>query len=356
MKRATRSMRKSLPQAVARAESVLLSVGATAVILRKSHEVRVGYEFCRSYGTYCGFCLVAANAGLRHGSALVAVCVAVASQRGLEVEIGFAHSFLLFYPTILIVALLAGFWAGVTATLLSALASLYFYSAALNSLIVSDERVGLTLFVYVGIAMSWLANSVRECANRLQEFEKVVEGLEEMIVVVDRDYRCLIANRAFLNYPGMKREDLIGRRIPEILNPGVFETTTKDKLDECFRGKIVQFEMRYLYPNRGERELVIAYFPIKGRHGVDRVACVLRDVTEQKEAEAALRESEDRYRDLVEHTEDLVCTHDLHGKLLSVNPALARLLDWRWRSCYFASRSCLCSTSRSRSCGNAITV
>ncbi len=37
-------------------------------------------------------------------------------------------------------------------------------------------------------------------------------------------------------------------------------------------GKIVQFEMRYLYPNRGERELVIAYFPIKGRHGVDRVA------------------------------------------------------------------------------------
>jgi len=43
--------------------------------------------------------------------------------------------------------------------------------------------------------------------------------LEEMIVVVDRNYRYLIANRAFLNYRGMKREDLIGRRIQEILNP-----------------------------------------------------------------------------------------------------------------------------------------
>jgi hypothetical protein len=53
----------------------------------------------------------------RHGFALVAVCVAVAAQPGLEVEIGLAHSFLLFYPTILIVSLLAGFWAGVTATL-----------------------------------------------------------------------------------------------------------------------------------------------------------------------------------------------------------------------------------------------
>src|SRR5579864_1408518 len=131
----------------------------------------------------------------RYGFALVAVCAAVAAQRGLEVEIGFAHSFLLFYPTILIVALLAGFWAGVTATLLCALASLHFYTAALNSLSVSDEteRVGLALFACVGIAMSWLANSVRERANRLQEFEKVVEGLEEMIVVVDRGYRCLIA-------------------------------------------------------------------------------------------------------------------------------------------------------------------
>ena len=41
-----------------------------------------------------------------------------------------------------------------------------------------------------------------------------------------------------------------------------------------------------------------------------------------------LEESEDRYRDLVEHCQDLVCTHDLEGKLLSVNPAAARMLGY----------------------------
>jgi len=266
----------------------------------------------------------------RHVSALVAVCAAVAAQRGLEVEIGFPHSFLLFYPTILIVALLAGFLPGVTATLLCAFAASCVYATPVNSFIVGDEtdRVGLTLFVLVGAGISSLANSLRGRANRLQEFEKVVEGLEEMIVVVDRNYRYLIANRAFLNYRGMNREDLIGRRIAEILHPGVFEATIKDKLDESFRGKVVRYEMRYRYPNRGERDLVISYFPIEGPDGIDRVACVLRDVTEQKQAEAGLRESEDRYRDLVEHSEDLVCTHDLSGKLLSANPVSARVLGY----------------------------
>lgn len=41
-----------------------------------------------------------------------------------------------------------------------------------------------------------------------------------------------------------------------------------------------------------------------------------------------LRESESRYRDLVEHIHDVICTHDLEGRLLSVNPSASRLLGY----------------------------
>jgi signal transduction histidine kinase len=46
--------------------------------------------------------------------------------------------------------------------------------------------------------------------------------------------------------------------------------------------------MRYTYPALGERDLLISNFPIEGPRGVDRVACILQDITERKRAEEAL--------------------------------------------------------------------
>jgi two-component system cell cycle sensor histidine kinase/response regulator CckA len=54
----------------------------------------------------------------------------------------------------------------------------------------------------------------------------------------------------------------------------------------------------------------------------------LVDITDRKLAELTLRESEERYRNLIEQSHAWICTHDLEGKLLSVNSVAAALLGY----------------------------
>jgi PAS domain S-box-containing protein len=161
--------------------------------------------------------------------------------------------------------------------------------------------------------------SYSSTTDRFRGFEAVVENLEEMIVVVDRDYRYLMANLAYLKFRGAQREQFIGRHAHEVVSPQVFETVIKPKLDECFQNHIVKFELTYTYPHLGERNVFISYFPISGPTGVERVASVAQDVTKRKPANELIYQERDRAQRYLDIADVILLALDAEGRITLIN-------------------------------------
>ncbi|TGD79812.1 PAS domain-containing protein [Hymenobacter wooponensis] len=66
--------------------------------------------------------------------------------------------------------------------------------------------------------------------------------------------------------------------------------------------------------------------PLRLPDGSLHVLVVSTDITALKNAQQTLERSTKQYRDLMQYSQALICTHDLSGKVLSVNPAVAQFM------------------------------
>jgi len=149
----------------------------------------------------------------------------------------------------------------------------------------------------------------------------VLDTVGALVAVFDTAGRIVRFNRACEIISGYDFGDLVGGYLWDKLIPPDDIPEAIDTFESIRGGNFpASFENHWLSLDGKLHRIAWSATALLDGHG--QVAFVIStgiDVTTQRAGEATLRESEARYRQLIEGSLGMVCTHDLNGKLLSLN-------------------------------------
>ena len=149
----------------------------------------------------------------------------------------------------------------------------------------------------------------------------VLDTVGALVVVFDTAGRIVRFNRACEIISGYQSSELVGRYAWERLIPDEDVPDYIEGFERIRQGAFpTAFQNHWLAADGTRRH--ISWSATALLDSQSQVAFIIAtgiDVTVQRVAENAIRESESRYRQIVEGSLGLVCTHDLEGRILTIN-------------------------------------
>ncbi|MBU2552575.1 MAG: cache domain-containing protein [Proteobacteria bacterium] len=171
----------------------------------------------------------------------------------------------------------------------------------------------------------------REAEKALQDSERkyreLVENIDEVIFTVDPEGRVAYISPACRAVFGYGPEELVGRHFMEMMHPGDRERIMRE-FAGALGGQGYPSEYRMLDRSGRVRWVRSSSKAVISESGPAGLQGMLLDITEGKEAEKALQDSERKYRELVENIDEVIITVDSEGRIEYVSPTCLDLFGY----------------------------
>ena len=183
------------------------------------------------------------------------------------------------------------------------------------------------LLVAVGRDISERLKNEAALKENEEKYRALIENMTDFVFMIDQQNRILSVNQSAFRFLKRKPEEVIGKSLYDIF-PQVIAKNYASSIARVFRtGEPIISERK---ADLGENAvwLTASLSPIKDDSGkVTAVIGTSRDVTQRKQMEEALIQSEARYRAIVEEQTELVFRWLPDGTLTYVNPAYCRFYE-----------------------------
>jgi len=159
-------------------------------------------------------------------------------------------------------------------------------------------------------------------------YKTVFETTGTMMLIIEEDMTICMVSSGLEQLTGYTKEEILGtRKWTDFVAPDDAEKMAAHHELRRVHPELARksYEFRLIRKDGGVRNIVLTVDAIPGTR---RSVASLLDITVRKQAEEALRQSEERYRTILKNIEDGYYETDLHGNLTFFNDALRRITDY----------------------------
>jgi PAS domain S-box-containing protein len=153
----------------------------------------------------------------------------------------------------------------------------------------------------------------------------LIDYMHDAMIILNWDGSILFANRAAARIIEFERpEEFLGHNMIEYLHPDSFQKAAEDL--EAVKADKMGFLSEYQLCSVTGRRIWVESIggKIIFRNASANLVCI-RDITERKRAEEALRESEEKYRWVVDNMADVITVMDMNLRFTYVSPSIMRM-------------------------------
>jgi diguanylate cyclase (GGDEF)-like protein/PAS domain S-box-containing protein len=159
-----------------------------------------------------------------------------------------------------------------------------------------------------------------------EKYRSLVESSEDSIYLIDRTCHYLFVNSKYLSRLGEQSSHVIGKGYSEFHSPESSKDFSQRVKTVVKTGTAQSYEY---WSQRDNRYFIRTLSPVTSPDSgkINAIMVISKDISERKQAEERLKESEERFRAIFEASQDLIFIKDRDLKFTAVNPAMERYFD-----------------------------
>jgi len=170
-----------------------------------------------------------------------------------------------------------------------------------------------------------LEQKLKEAKKR---FKLILDNSNDLIAILNKNFEHEFINeKAYFEVLGYRTDEIIGKRPRDFAHPEDIKRVSKAIKKGLLKGDVSE-EFRIRHKKGHYKWIEINGKFLRENNDIIGVILISRDISEKKQAEQKLKDSEKKYRTLFESSTDGIYSTDMEGNFIEVNKAFSNFLGY----------------------------